>query len=92
MKTSTKSEVEVAMFAPQAILNEIQEWNQLKEEVIMLLEEDINLPERCMEKYRYGSLNDSFCRNWSEQWNFFYFSMEETIYPSSWLKRLAWYI
>ena len=26
----------------------------------MLLEEDINLPERCMEKYRYGPINDSF--------------------------------
>ena len=48
------------MFAPQAILNEIQERNQLKEEVIMLLGEDINLLERCMEKYRFGPLNDSF--------------------------------
>ena len=26
----------------------------------MLLEENINLPERCMEKYRFGPLNDSF--------------------------------
>ena len=60
LKKRAKSEVEVAMFAPQAILSEIQEWNQLKEEVIMLLEEDINLPERCIEKYWFGHLNNSF--------------------------------
>ena len=60
LKKRAKSEVEVAMFAPRSILSEVQERNQLKEQVLKILEEDINLPENCMEKYQFGPLNDTF--------------------------------
>ena len=60
LKKRAKSEVEVAMFAPQAILSEFQERDQLKEEVLTLLKEDINLPENCMKKYQDGPRTDSF--------------------------------
>ncbi|MCG8623110.1 MAG: hypothetical protein MJE68_14090, partial [Proteobacteria bacterium] len=50
----------MAMFAPQAILSDIQERLQLKEEILKLVKEDIKLPEKCVEKYQLGPLNIPF--------------------------------
>lgn len=60
LKKRARGEIEVAMSSPQAILSENQERNQLKEQVLEVLEKDINLPEIWMEKYQLGPLTDTF--------------------------------
>ena len=59
LKKRAKSEIEVAIFAPQPILDEKTERKKLKKEVLKLLR-DIKLPENCTEKYELGPFNDTF--------------------------------
>ena len=63
LKKRAISEIEVARFAPQAILDGKSERKELKQVVIELLKEDIKLPENCMEKYDFpstGSFSNAF--------------------------------
>ena len=64
LKKRAISEIKVAMFAPQAILSDIQERLQLKEEILKLVKEDIKLPEKCVEKYKLGPLNNHFLQHY----------------------------
>ena len=44
IKKRAKSEIDVAILAPQAILSDIPERTQLNKEILKLLKEDIKLP------------------------------------------------
>ena len=60
LKKRAKSEIDVALSAPQAIESKNQGREQLKKQVLVVLKRDVDLPENYMEKYDFGPQNDKF--------------------------------
>ena len=87
LKKRAKSEIEVAMFAPQAILSEIQERNQLKEKSHHA-DRGGHQPARKMhgKVSRFGPLNNSFVQQLVRAMEFLLLFRGKNDLP---LKRLA---
>ena len=62
LKKRAKSEIDLARYAPQPILDENSERIKLKKEILKLLE-DIKLPENFTAKYEFSPFTDTFVQH-----------------------------